>query len=321
MPRALIIGIAGQDGYFLSNFLYEKGYKIHGIDCKHPSDLKQTVKSINIIDLRDSGKLESVVRDIQPDEIYYLAAHHFSSQRNGNKMGALMPFLSVNLLPVEHILQILSQQFSESRFFYAASSHVFGSPDTFPQTELTPLRPNSFYAISKAAALHLCLYYRQTHGLYTSVGILYNHESQRREMSFITTQLAHMAALAYCGTPHKLIVRSLDSVVDWGSAEDYVRAMWLTLQQPYGDEYIIASGIPHTVRDFASVAFSYVGLNAEDYILQDESAVFSKAVPYIGDPSKIRKMCGWNPLITFNELVHSMVKNEISKLQAEANGK
>ena len=321
MMRALIIGIAGQDGYFLSNFLYERGYKIHGIDCNQPSCLKGLVTSINVMNLSHSDLLGDIIRDIQPDEVYFLAAHHFSSQENENQDSTLLPFISVNFLAVDEVLRNLLHHVSGCRFFYAASSHVFGLPETFPQTELTSQMPNSFYGISKSAALHLCRYYRETYGLHTSVGIMYNHESQRRGMSFITTQLAHMAALAYCGTPRKLVVRALDSVVDWGSAEDYVRAMWLTLQQPFGDEYIIASGIPHTVRDFASVAFSYVGLNAEDYILQDESAVFSKAVPYIGDPSKIRKMCGWNPLITFNELVHSMVKNEISKLQAEANGK
>jgi GDPmannose 4,6-dehydratase len=313
--RAIIIGIAGQDGHYLTELLHEKGYEVYGIDCNSASNVDRLVERTTILDLSHYEPLEEIIRDIRPDEIYYLAAHHFSSQGSENKTGDLLPFISVNLLAADKVLHIMLHHLSKCRFFYAASSHIFGIPETFPQTELTPQRPDTPYGISKSAALHLCRYYRETYGLYTSVGIMYNHESQRRGASFVTTQIARAAALAFCGNPQKLVLRSLDSVVDWGAAEDYVVAMWLTLRESHGDEYIIASGIPRTIRDFANTAFSSVNLNANDLVSQEEISMPSKATPYVGDSSKIRRICGWEPAISFNDMVNNMVKNEISRLQ------
>jgi len=323
MNRALIIGVSGQDGYYLSRLLHDKQYEIYGTSLTHAEvspDLTQILERVVVIDLNNSGNLRDLIQEIKPDEVYYLAAHHFSSQSGENRTGELAPFVTVNLLAADDVLRALVDYCNKCKFFYAASSHIFGLPETFPQNELTPQRPNTPYGISKSAALHVCRYYREAFGLFTAVGILYNHESPRRGLSFITKQIARAAALAHRGMPQKLVIRSFDSVVDWGAAEDYVKAMWLTLQQSNGGEYIIASGVPHTVRNFVDAAFSHVGLNADEYISQDESFVPSTQAPYVGDPSKIKKICGWEPSISFEELVCSMVDNEIKQLQQTTDG-
>jgi GDPmannose 4,6-dehydratase len=324
MRKAMIIGVAGQDGYYLTHLLASKGYAVYGVDrfisllC---SNQKEVLSGVHKIELANSQLLVEYVKEIIPDEIYYLAAHHFSSQGKENRTGLMSPFLSVNLITPNEVLEYLTLHLRKCKFFYAASSHIFGHPDISPQTELTPTKPSTPYSITKNAGLDLCRYYRETHGIYTVVGILYNHESQRRGMSFITAQIARAAALAYCGSPSKLVVRSLDSIVDWGAAEDYVRAMWLSMQHPFGDEYIIASGIPRTVRDFANVAFECVGLNANDFITQNETTIPEKAPIYIGDSSKIKTKCGWSHSISFRKLVCDMVKKQIKDLQKKDNGK
>jgi len=319
--KALIIGIGGQDGFYLSDFLLQKeNYQVHGVDRTEalPFELKRKLAGIDFVDLEKPGQIGKIVERVRPDEIYFLAAHHFSSQGDENRTGSLMPFIRINLAPVDEVLQVLVGGLKESRFFYAASSHVFGIPADTPQTELTPQRPETPYAISKSSALHACRYYRETYGLYASVGIMYNHESIRRGMAFLTKQIAHAAALACSGKPQKIYIRDLDAVVDWGAAEDYVRAMWLTLQQPCGDEYIIATGAPHTVRDFAQTAFSWVGLDPKDFVVQDsKSAALRRYPPYIGDPSKIKKICGWAPGISFEDLVRNMVNDEIKILRSQ----
>jgi GDPmannose 4,6-dehydratase len=319
LRKALIIGIAGQDGYFLSRFLLSKGtYCVYGVGRSDalPPEIKQNIASIDIVDLQIPGRIGAVVRKIKPDEIYFLAAHHFSSQGNENCSGSLRPFLDVNLLAVDEILQVLSEEVKECRFFYAASSHIFGVTSVSPQTEETPLVPVSPYAISKASALFSCRYYRETCGLYTSVGILYNHESVRRRMSFITKQIANAAALASLGKPRKLMVRNLDAVVDWGAAEDFVHAMWLTLQQNRGDDYIVATGLLHSVHEFANTAFSFVRLRADDFVTQDASVLKRPNLfPLCGDISKIKRICGWEPHYTFEKMVELMVKNEINEFK------
>ena len=320
--KALIIGIAGQDGYYLSNFLLHKeNYHVHGVDRTEemPLELKRKLAGIDVVDLEKHGQIGKIVERIRPEEIYFLAAHHFSSQGNENQTGPLLPFIRVNLAAVDEVLQVLVSGLKESRFFYAASSHIFGFPAVTPQTELTPQRPETPYAISKSSALHACRYYRETYGLNTSVGIMYNHESIRRGMSFLTKQIANAAALACSGKPQKIYVRDLDAIVDWGTAEDYVRAMWLMLQQPCGDEYIVATGVPHTVRDFAQTAFSWVGLDAENFVIQEnKSATLRRYPPYIGDPSKIKKICGWEPHISFEDLVRNMVDDEIKRIRSQS---
>lgn len=318
MKQALIIGAAGQDGYYLTRLLAHKGYAVYGADrfistiC--PEQM-QMMSGMLEVELPQTGVLEKYIREIKPNEIYYLAAHHFSSQGQENLAGMVSPFLTVNLITPNEVLQVLKCDLPTCRFFYAASAHIFGLPDVCPQTELTPHRPSTPYSISKSAGLLLCRYYREIHKIHAVTGILYNHESPRRPSSFVTTQIARAAAIALLRKGERLILRDLNAVVDWGAAEDYVEAMWLTLQQSAGDEYIISTGKPRSVMDFAIEAFSAVGLNAEEHVFQEKNLQPFSYVPYIGDNSKIRNVCGWKPTKTFASLVREMVKFQLEQLK------
>jgi GDPmannose 4,6-dehydratase len=319
--RALITGVNGQDGFYLAEWLLRKGYEVHGTvrsPSKIPLELKERLAGISVINLIKPQLLADVVRQVRPYEIYHLAAHHFSSQGSENYTSQLDPFVSVNLLAADAALKVLRYELPNSRFFYAASAHIFGRPEVCPQTETTPHWPDTLYAISKSAGVHLCRYYRESHGIYTSVGILYNHESPRRPVSFVTTQIARAAAQAFLGKPKPLAIRNLDAIVDWGAAQDYVKAMWLTLRQPFGDEYIIASGISRTVQDFANEAFDYLGLRADVFVFQDQKTIRTESLPYVGDSSKIRRTCAWEPSVSFRDLVRSMVDVQLHSLRESA---
>lgn len=318
MKKALITGISGQDGSYLAKFLLSKGYEVHGIDVCVPSlmpDLNDKLANMSVIDLNDQQALTDVLKRIRPDEIYHLAAHHFSSQSGKNISGEMNPFISVNLLSVNSMLEVITEDMPLARFFYAASAQMFGPVDVSPQTEDTPHRPNSPYSISKSTGFYLCRYYRESCGVHTSVGILYNHESPFRSLDFVTTKIARAAALACIARPEPLVLRDLDAVVDWGAAEDYVVAMWLTLNQKSGGEYIISSGVPRTVRDLAKAAFGHVDLNWGKFVSQENNKLSTKRLPYIGDSSKIREICGWKPTISFEQLVGDMVDHHLMMIQ------
>lgn len=321
MKRALITGVAGQDGSYLAEFLAKKGYEVNGVGRDSSTvqpKLRRNLNNLWEIDLDQPAPLRGIVEKIRPDEIYHLAAHHFSAQGTENRIGDLKPFISVNLMAADVLLGVIKEKIPSCRFFYAGSAHIFGEPTVCPQTESTPFRPETPYAISKVTGVHLCRYYLQTLNVYTSVGILYNHESRLRGDSFITTQIARCAALAYLGNPEQLVIRNLDAVVDWGAAKDYVQAMWLTLQQASGGEYVISSGVQRTVMDFANMAFDCVNLNASDHITQDKNlAGGCKQKPYVGDSSKIRNICGWEPQTSFRELVKEMVDNQVVQLSGQ----
>ncbi len=317
--KALITGVSGQDGSYLAEYLYNKGYHVHGVDRSFahlPSQVKKIISELHKIDLTKPKLLKKLIRKILPDEIYHLAAYHFSSQRSGNMEMSFEPFNSINLLATNEILDTIRRNFIKCRFFYASSSHIFGKVDHYPQNEKTPYRPDSFYSITKAAGNELCKFYRDYHGVYASVGILYNHESPRRPLSFVTSQIAEAAAKASHGMQVRLALRDLDAIVDWGAAQDYVHAMWLTLQQSCGDDYVIASGVPRRVHEFSKVAFDFVGLNANNFIFQGQAIKDNKGFPSVGDSSKIKNRCGWHPAISFNDLVIDMVKAHMKRLNA-----
>ncbi|MHB8130368.1 MAG: GDP-mannose 4,6-dehydratase [Mobilitalea sp.] len=315
--QALITGCSGQDGSYLAEYLYSKGYNVHGVDrsFEHlPPQVKDIISELHEIDLTKPKLLKKLILKILPDEIYHLAAYHFSSQEDGNAKMSFEPFNSINLLATNEILDTIRCDLIKCRLFYASSSHIFGKVDNYPQNETTPYRPNSLYAITKAAGNELCKFYREYYGVYASVGILYNHESPRRPLSFVTSQIAEAAAKASRGMQGRLMLRDLDAIVDWGAAQDYVRAIWLTLQQPCSDDYVIASGVPRRVHEFSRAAFDYVGLNVNDYIFQDEAVKKNEGLPYVGDSAKIQSKCGWRPVIFFNDLVIDMVKAHINRL-------
>ena len=317
--KAIITGVCGQDGSYLAEYLYSKGYKVYGVDRSFdhlPSQVKNTISELHKIDLSIPKLLKKLIQNIVPDEIYHLAAYHFSSQKDGNMKMSFEPFNAINLLATNEILDTIRDNSMECHFFYPSSSHIFGKVDNFPQNEKTSYRPNSFYSITKAAGNELCKLYREYYGVYAAVGILYNHESPRRPLSFVTSQIAEAAAKASQGRKYKLELRDLDAIVDWGAAQDYVHAMWLTLQQPYSDDYVIASGVPRSVQEFAKVAFDYVGLNSSNFIYQNQAVKKNEGFPYVGDSSKIQTNCGWHPVISFKDLVIDMVKAHINRLES-----
>ena len=318
MKKALITGILGQDGNYLSELLLEKGYKVYGITRyldTIPEYNSSNIEYYNDIDITSNNALSSLITKIKPDEIYHLAAYHFSSQNDENKNKSFDKFYKVNLFSTNEILETIQKSLPNCRLFYASSCHVFGNPEFSPQNEKTPFRPNSLYSITKSAGTNLCQFYREHYNLFTCVGILYNHESPRRSRSFVSHQIAETAAKASVGISTKLVLQNLDAKVDWGSASDYVRAMWLTLQQPLGDDYIISSGTTHSIREFAKIAFDLVGLNYLDYIYQKPQVNVNNGISYFGDCTKISKTCNWNPVISFKDLIHQMVEDRISNLK------
>lgn len=317
MKKAFITGITGQDGSYLAELLLENGYKVCGTMLPGTTLPAELVGRVGIfeIDLCESAELARLVHTVSPDEVYHLAAHHFSSQGDENRKGLAGPFLSVNLVAANTMLEFIKCERPRSRFFYAASAHIFGSPDSCPQTEQTPHRPETAYAISKSAGVLLCRYYRETHGLHASAGILYNHESPRRTADFVTMRIARAAALASMGRGEPLYLKNIRAVVDWGAARDYVGAMRLLLQQPSGSECLISSGVPRTVWELAEEAFNSVGLKADKFVFQAENIIQSDSVPYVGDNSKIREICGWIPTISFSKMVAEMVQFQLEQLK------
>ena len=321
MKKALIIGISGQDGYYLTKLLLNKGYEVFGIvksDSDNTSKHKQLeLAQIYKIDALNKAELLNFIKFIKPDEIYQLAAHHFSSDENGNSKNSITPFIETNLFIINNILEIVNATNINIRIFYASSCHIFGNTTEIPQTENTPLNPHSFYSISKAAATNLCSFYRNNNNIYISVGILYNHESIRRTNDFVTSKIASAASKAFFGDKEILKLRNLNATLDWGAAEDYVNAMWLSLQQSESQNYIISSGISRSIKDFAKIAFDFVGKNYQDYIFQDENAVniSNNESVLVGDSSKIRKYCEWCPKLKFEDLVIDMVSHKIQEFK------
>jgi GDPmannose 4,6-dehydratase len=319
MPRALIIGATGQDGYYLSKLLADHGYELYGTsrfpDKADPA-LRALLEELFPVDLTAARQVTQIVQWCLPEEIYYLAAHHFSSEDSVNESSHWPSFLAVNVLSVRDLLQTLSEFLPESRFFYAASAHIFGIPTVCPQTELTPARPNTLYGVTKSAGMNLCRYYRDVHGLHASTGILYNHESPRRGLNFVTARIARAAALSSLGKSQTLDLLNPETIVDWGAAEDYVRAMWLILQQTKGDDFIVSTGIGHTVREFSELAFGCLGLRAEEFIGQKkEGTPGDLRLPYIGDSTKISDRCRWKPLTSFEDMVKNMVTHHLVSLR------
>jgi GDPmannose 4,6-dehydratase len=319
--KALIIGVLGQDGYYLSKFLISKGYEIHGIARSIPSFSTNdfySVINIHFCDIVDKVKLRKIILEVKPDEIYHLAAYHFSAHTEANKENNFQTFLDVNVNSLYEILETLKMKLANSRLFYASSSHIFGSPAFSPQTELTNYTPNSLYGISKVTSGNLCNFYREYHNIYASVGILYNHESVLRTTNFLSSLIANVAAKAYLGFDDKLYLTDLNAIVDWGAAEDYVEAMWSTLQIDKSDTYIISSGVGRSVNDFAEVAFSHIGKSAIDYVFQKDVEIYNlKSHQLIGDPTKIKLKCNWSPKTSFQSLVTNLVDKQISKLSSK----
>jgi GDPmannose 4,6-dehydratase len=310
--RALVIGIAGQDGSLLAELLLHEGYEVFGVVRQPVStrfpNLVPIRRELDLAqaDVLDELSLVDVLTAARPDEVYNLAAPSFVP------MSWRQPVLTA-------LLEAIRRVDTGIRFYQASSSEIFGEPREVPQHEETPLAPVTPYGVAKAYAHFITRSYRRRYGLHASSGILFNHESPRRPLDFVTRKISHAAAAISLGVEREVSLGDLDARRDWGYAGDYVRAMWLMLQQDEPDDYVIASGTSHSVRDLVERAFSHVGLEWEEHVRFDESLVRGKAELYdlVGDPAKARERLGWSATVEFDELVQLLVDADLDRLRAE----
>lgn len=321
MKRALITGITGQDGSYLAELLLSKGYEVHGIIRRSSSfntgridhlyrDPHEAGTSLFLHygDLTDSSNLSRVIEKVQPDEIYNLGA------QSHVKVSFEVPEYTadVDALGTLRILDAIKETGLRTRFYQASSSELFGKAVAVPQNETTPFYPRSPYAAAKLYAYWITVNYREAYGLYACNGILFNHESPRRGETFVTRKITKAVANIVKGVQSKLYLGNLDAKRDWGFAGDYVEAMWRMLQQDKPDDYVIATGETHTVREFVEEAFGYVGLDWQDYVEIDPRYFRPTEVDLLlGDPSKAKTILGWEPKVKFIELVRMMVDADL----------
>ena len=316
--KALITGIAGQDGSYLAELLLSKGYEVHGIvrrvaieDTEHK--LRNIAHLLDRVALH-AGSLDNVlslikvIRDVQPDECYHLASSSFVSYSFDDEIS----ILNNNINSTHYLLASLKEFAPRCRIYFAGSSEMFGNVERSPQNETMPFNPRSIYGISKVAGYHLAKNYRTQYGLFTSMGILYNHESPRRGYEFVTRKIVSAAVKIKLGLQDHLMLGNLDAWRDWGYAPDYVQAMWLMLQADAPGEYVVASGELHSVREFVEAAFSIVGLDYRKYVRSDPQLFRpSEKVRLCGDPSRARAELGWKPTLAFKDIVRTMVESEM----------
>lgn len=321
--RALITGITGQDGSYLAEFLLEQGYEVHGIvrriAIEDPAHRLWRILSIKDRLQLHAASLESlpsiyrVFQAVKPDECYHLAAQSFVSYSFEDEFSTL----NANINGTHYVLAALKDCAPACRFYFAASSEMFGKVAEVPQKETTRFHPRSAYGISKVAGFDLTRNYREAYGIQASCGILYNHESPRRGFEFVTRKITSHAARIKLGLIRELKLGNLEAKRDWGHAREYVRAMWMMLQQPRAEDYVIATGEQHTVREFADVAFSCVGLDYRDYVTIDPQLLRPAEVEtLLGDASKAKRELGWTSKISFKELVAEMVEADMKHFAA-----
>ena len=312
--RALITGITGQDGSYLAEFLLEKGYEVFGMVRRSSTEtfgrIDHIADRVTFIqgDLLDQASLVQVMEESRPDEIYNLAAQSFVPA-SWNQPVLTGEFTA---LGVTRMLDAMRQVVPQARFYQASSSEMFGKVREVPQNELTSFHPRSPYAVAKTYGHHLTVNYRESYGLYAASGILFNHESPRRGHEFVTRKITDGVARITAGRTRELRLGNLDAQRDWGFAGDYVRAMWLMLQQDKPDDFVVATGRTHSVRQFLEIAFGHVGLRYQDFVVQDPRYMRPAEVDQlIGDSTKARRVLGWEPTVTFEELVTMMVEEDL----------
>jgi GDPmannose 4,6-dehydratase len=317
--RALITGIAGQDGSYLAELLLDEGYEVFGIvrdpDAQY-DNLVGVEDQIGLIraDLLDQSSLLSALDESQPDEVYNLAAPSFVP-RSWDQPVLTAQFAAVG---ATSILEAIRETRPEIRFYQASSSEIFGEPRETPQNEETPLAPVTPYGVAKAYAHFIVGSYRRRYGLFACSGILYNHESPRRPLDFVTRKVAHGVARIARGLDDELVLGNLDARRDWGYAPDYVRAMWLMLQQAEACDYVVATGVLHSVRDLVERAFGHAGLEWERHVRIDEALQRGKAELHdlVGDASLARERLDWAPSIDFDQLMRILVESSLASLNA-----
>lgn len=314
MKKALVTGVTGQDGSYLADLLLEKGYEVYGMVRRTSSadlgNAKHLKGHIQIVDgdLLDTASLNLAVKEIQPDEVYNLASQSFV----GDSWRQPLLTGQVTGLGVTNILEAVRTYKPDAKFYQASSSEMFGKVVETPQKESTPFYPRSPYGVAKVYGHYMTTNYRESYGMYACSGILFNHESPRRGIQFVTRKITDAVAKIYLGQQNELRLGNIDAQRDWGYAGDYAEAMWLMLQQELPKDYVISSGETHTVREFLQIAFEHVGLNYEDYVIIDPRFFRPAEVEILlGDSSKAHRELNWKPEVDFEDLVISMVSNDI----------
>ena len=319
MPKkALITGITGQDGSYLAEFLLKKKYKVHGIirrvaleDETHRLWRIQKIrKSVNLhaASLESYASLVKIIKKIKPDEIYHLAAQSFVDYSFKDEFSTL----NANINGTHYILSAVKDFSPKTKFYFAGSSEKFGKVKQSPQNENTPFYPRSAYGISKVTGYELTRNYREAYKLFCCSGILFNHESPRRGFEFVTRKISHGVARIKLGLQRELKLGNINAYRDWGHAKDYVEAMWLMLQQKKSDDFVIGTGQKHSVREFAEIAFSIVGLNYKDYVKIDKNLFRpAEVTTLLANPRKAKKILKWKQKTSFNNLVKDMVETDM----------
>jgi GDPmannose 4,6-dehydratase len=321
MKSALITGISGQDGSYLAEFLLDQGYQVHGtvrrVALEDPERRLWRLQglldrvTLHAASLEALPSLYRVVAEVRPAECYHLAAPSFVSYSFEDETSSV----TTSIAGTTFLLSALRELAPECRFYFAGSSEMFGNPLESPQSEGTPFRPRSPYGVSKVAGAHLTRAYREAHGLFGIVGILFNHESERRGFEFVTRKISSTVAKIKLGWGGKLVLGNLQARRDWGYAPEYVRAMWMMLQQESPTDYVIASGASHSVEEFVAKAFQVVGLAPEAYV-ETEARLYrpTEINELRGDASRARRELGWSPTVSFERIVERMVEADLRRL-------
>jgi GDPmannose 4,6-dehydratase len=318
MKKALVTGITGQDGSYLSELLLEKGYEVHGIvrrvAIEHPQARMWRIRhlldriKIHSASMESYASIFDIVADVKPDECYHLAAQSFVSYSFEDEFSTI----NTNLNGTHYVLSAIKRQAPQCRFYFAASSEMFGNTAKSPQNEETPFHPRSAYGISKMAGFELTRNYREAYGLFALSGILFNHESPRRGGEFVTRKITSGAAKIKLGLEREIRLGNLDAKRDWGHSRDYVKAMWRMLQQEEPEDFVIASGQSHSVKEFLDTAFSCLDLDYRKYLVVDQDLYRPSEVNILqGDASKARRKLGWSPETRFENLVREMVDGDM----------
>ena len=321
---ALISGITGQDGSYLAELLIKKGYKVYGIVRRAALEfeshrlwrIRKIKKDLNLC----SGSLESyssifkIIEKVNPDEVYHLASQSYVANSFDDEFSTF----NTNINGTHNILAAVKELNNKAKFYFAASSEMFGKAEKAPQNEDFPFHPRSAYGISKVTGYHLTRNYREAHKLHASSGILFNHESPRRGFEFVTRKISHAVARIKKGSKEKLKLGNIKAKRDWGHAKDYVDAMWLILQQDSPSDYVIGTGKEYSVEQFAEKAFKHVGLNYKDHIFIDEQLKRPSEVDsLLADYSKAKKILKWAPKVSFDNLIKDMVESDIKSLSKD----
>ncbi|MFP4520534.1 MAG: GDP-mannose 4,6-dehydratase [Fibrobacterota bacterium] len=319
MKTALITGITGQDGSYLAEFLLDKGYKVHGLTRRTSTHNFERIKHIvdrielHSADLLDQNSLYNVIKKCCPDEVYNLAAQSFVPA------SWEQPMLTGEFtgLGVARVLEAIRIANPEIRFYQASSSEMFGKVREVPQSEETPFYPRSPYGVAKVYGHWITVNYRESYNMFCCSGILFNHESPRRGLEFVTRKITNAAARIKLGLQEELFLGNMDARRDWGFAGDYVKAMWLMLQQDKPVDYVVGTGETHPVKELAEIAFEAAGLKAEKYVRTDPKLVRPAEVDLlVADPSKAKKELGWEPEVNFRQLVEMMVESDIESYKS-----